>query len=102
MSSETETKSKQEEAQRLLNENREHYRTQTKKEMVDYENKTRLEAWLKTDTLPKHVTGHDKHHLETTYGKDFTHPYPELIGKKSEKTVTYYFLGDRNFKTDLL
>lgn len=87
LSSETETKSKQEEALRLLAENREHFATQSKKEMIDLENKARLEAMLNTDVLPQHVVGHDKHHLETTYGKDFIHPYPELLGQKSQKTV---------------
>lgn len=88
MSSETETKSKQEEALRLLAENRDHFKTQSKKDMIDYENKARLEAWLPTDALPKHVIGHDKHHLETTYGADYVHPYPELMGEKSEKAVS--------------
>lgn len=55
------------------------------------ENKARLEAFLQTEALPKHVEGHDKHHLETTYVKDYVHPYPELIGQKSTKAVNHEF-----------
>lgn len=72
-------------------ENRDHYKVQSKKDMVDFENKNRLEGALLTDALPKHVKGHDKHHLETTYVKDYTHPYPELLGQKSIKTVRNSF-----------
>lgn len=55
----------------MLAENREYFQAHAKKDMIDLENKARLEAWLQSEPLPKHVVGHDKHHLETTYVKDY-------------------------------
>jgi hypothetical protein len=92
LSSETETRSKHEEALRLLNE---YKHLDDSRKMIDIENKSRLEATLDSygeqrsalSSLPRHAKGHDKHHLETTYHADYVHPSPELAGQKSIKAV---------------
>ncbi len=60
--------------------------------MIDELNKERLDAQLErygnlTTATPSHKAGHDKFHTETTYHKDYVHPYPELLNQKSELTV---------------
>lgn len=63
--------------------------------MVDMSNKNRVNEKLDSygsdlaSVLPTHPPGHNKHHLETTYVKDYVHPYPELLGQKSAKAVSY-------------
>ncbi len=89
---ETETRAMQEEALRLKAEEDEANQRETVKEMVDMQNKGRLDANLASygnlkDSLLMHQEGHDKHHLETTYNKDFEHPNPEMINFKDEKMV---------------
>lgn len=64
-----------------------------RREMVDMLNKDRLNENIAAyqsnynSCLPTHKKDHDQHHLETTYGKDYVHPHPELLNVKSEKTV---------------
>jgi hypothetical protein len=38
--------------------------------------------------MPTHAEGHDKHHLESTYNKDFINHNPELADQKSQKAVS--------------
>ena len=94
ISSETETHCKHEEALRLLEEGK---NKDMSKQMIDAQNKERLDANLElygnfNKSTPAHKAGHDKHHLETTYHKDYVHPYPEIMGQKSELTVGLFFL----------
>lgn len=86
ISKETETRYKHEEALRLLEEMK---NIDPKRDMVDINNKERLmeNLDLNSNALPKHKSGHNKHHLETTYKKDFTNPNPEFEGLKSQKAV---------------
>ena len=60
--------------------------------MIDGVNKERLDASLEAygnflQSTPAHKKDHDKYHVETTYHKDYVHPYPELLNQKSESTV---------------
>jgi hypothetical protein len=60
--------------------------------MIDGVNKERLDANLEAygnflQSTPAHKKDHDKYHVETTYHKDYVHPYPELLNQKSESTV---------------
>ena len=92
VSSVTETRYKHEEALRLLEEGK---NKDSSKQMIDELNKQRLEANLEAygnlvQSTPSHIKDHDKRHLETTYNKDYYHPYPELLNQKSELTVSVY------------
>ncbi|RNA15264.1 hypothetical protein BpHYR1_012983 [Brachionus plicatilis] len=86
----TETRYKHEEALRLLEEMR---NIDPKRDMVDMNNKDRLLENFdpNSSALPKHQPGHNKHHLETTYKKDFLNPNPELEGVKSQKAQKIEF-----------
>ena len=60
--------------------------------MIDKTNQAAIDAALNCYGNLKaathmHKPGHRQHHLETTYNKDFDHPRPELMHKKSEKMV---------------
>ena len=61
--------------------------------MVNSLNQDRLNATLgfyecNKNLLPTHATGHDQHHLETTYNKDFINHDQENANKKSQKAVS--------------
>ncbi len=90
MLTDTETRSRQQEVFRLIDEGKDvDFLT---KQMVDMKNKDRLNDRIDSynnikDSLPSHKEGHNKFHLETTYNKDYTSPFPELQYQKSEKKV---------------
>lgn len=92
---ETETRFKHEEALRLKSEEDVANQLDTVKEMIDMQNKGRLDTYLNNydnlkDSILMHQEGHNKHHLETTYNKDFEHPNPEMINYKDEKMVGFH------------
>ena len=94
-SSDTETRFKQEEALRLKREEDVANVKDTVKEMIDVNNKIRLDRNMNNygnlgDSCLTHNKGHDQHHVETTYTKDFAHPAPEMLNYKDEKMVTNY------------
>ena len=91
MLTETETRSKHEEALRLLKESR---GVDSTRKMIDEDNFARLETNLNSNgnlntSLLSHKRGHDQHHFETTYNKDFEVPIPEHFGQKGEKAVNF-------------
>lgn len=93
---ETETRFKHEEALRLKAEEDVANELDTVKEMVDMQNKARLDINLNNydnlkDSVLMHQEGYNKHHLETTYNKDFEHPNPEMIDYKDEKMLKREF-----------
>lgn len=93
-SNETETRFKLEETLRIMAQ--EAKSRDMPKKMIDEQNKERLEANLEAyanlnQATPAHKSGHDKFHSETTYHKDYVHPYPELLNQKSELTKNKEF-----------
>jgi hypothetical protein len=66
------------------------------RQIIDETNQHRLNVTLgfypyKKNLMPTHAEGHDKHHLETTYHKDFTNHNPEFANQKSQKAVSFMF-----------
>lgn len=95
-SHDTETKFKHEEALRLKAEEDKADADDTVKEMVDMQNKGRLDANLDMygnlkDSVLMHQEGHNQHHVETTYNKDYAHPDPEMINHKCPKMIQREF-----------
>jgi len=91
-SADTETRFMHEEALRLKKEQDLADAKDSIKEMVDENNKSRININISnygnlTDSCLMHKKGHDQHHLETTYNTDFEHPNPEMLNYKDEQMV---------------
>lgn len=89
---ETETFAKQQDVFRNIDDGT--YVDASSKNMVDSLNKDRLNAQIDAynnlkQALPSHKPDHNKFHLESTYKKDYEHPYPEKMYQKSEKMVNF-------------
>jgi len=95
-SNDTETKFKHQEALELKEEMAEADKIDTVNEMVDMENKGRLDANLDIygnlkDSALIHKKGFNQHHLETTYKTDYEHSMPELVNHKCDKMIKKEF-----------
>lgn len=60
----------------------------TKKKLIDINNKDRLMENLNSTALPKHQSEFNKHFFETTYKKEFPNTFTEIKSEKSQKAVS--------------
>jgi hypothetical protein len=84
---------RQNEALTLLDDNK---NQDLSRQMIDVLNQDRTNLTIGSyeftkNLIPGHSFGHDQHHLETTYHKDFINYHPEFINKKSRKAVYFKF-----------
>jgi len=94
----TETRVAHEEALALKQEEDSTKELVATKLMIDKTNQASIDAALNCYGNLKaathmHKPGHRQHHLETTYNKDFVHPRPEMMHKKSEKMAQTEFIN---------